>query len=134
MLAHDIVQTERLQLGQRRSLGRRDVGLTDIGSRIEDIGIRRRDVHVATHDGGVRTSAEHCAQRGEPGQLVLVVVGVRHPSVRRVDRGDADPGAGRRHGARLGQRKSRPVDDAVHHVVQANARENRHSVPLCFTV
>ena len=30
-LAHDVVQAERLQLGQRGALGRRDVGLTDVG-------------------------------------------------------------------------------------------------------
>jgi hypothetical protein len=31
------VQAERLQLGQRRPLGRRDVGLADVGVRVEHV-------------------------------------------------------------------------------------------------
>ena len=69
-IAHDVVQAERLQVGQRLALGRRDVGLADVGGRVEHVGVGRRDVHVTAHDRVLRTGAEHLSQRGQPGELV----------------------------------------------------------------
>ena len=53
-VAHDVAQAERLQLRQRLALGRRHVGLADVGVRVEHVVVGRRDVHVAADDRRLR--------------------------------------------------------------------------------
>ena len=93
-IAHHVVQAERLQLGQRRPLGRRDMGLADIGLGIEHVVVGRGDVHVAAHDRGLRAGGDHLPQRRQPGELVLVVLGVRRRA--RWARTPRPPGSRRR--------------------------------------
>ncbi len=75
-LANDVVQPDRLQGGERRALGSGDVGVTDVGRWVEDVLVGGRDVHVAADHRPRRLRAELVAKRGEPGELVAVVVGV----------------------------------------------------------
>src|SRR5919202_899675 len=51
-------QAERLQLGERRPLGRGDVGLPDVRLRVEDVLVGRRDVHVAADDRPLRVGGD----------------------------------------------------------------------------
>ena len=84
--------------------------------------------------GVVRPGGDHVAQRREPGELVAVVVGVGLAPVRDVEAVDADPAAGRGDRARL---RPLPVGRALEpgdHVVEADAGEDRHAVPLALAV
>src|SRR5947199_208614 len=83
-------EPKRLQLRKRLALGRGDVRMADVCARIEDVGISRRDVHVAQHDGRPRAGIDHLRERGEPIELVAVVVGVGRAAVGHVDAHDAD--------------------------------------------
>ena len=106
-IAHDVVQAERLQLGQRRPLGRRDVGLAR--RRRPDRTRRRRSARCSCRrrrSSASGPAATIVAQRGQPGELVLVVLGARRPPVRHVHRDDADPAAGRGDRARLRVREA----------------------------
>jgi hypothetical protein len=59
--AHHVAQAECLELGEGRPLGRRDMGLADVGFGIEDVVIGRRNVHVAAHDRVLRPGRHHLA-------------------------------------------------------------------------
>ena len=133
-VADDVVQAERLQLGQSRSLGRRDVRLPDVGVGIEDVVVGGRDVHVAAHDRRLGACGDRVAQRRQPGELVLVVLGARDAPVGHVDRDDPDPAAGGRDRARLGVREARDAREPRDHVVQPDARQDRDPVPGRLTV
>ncbi len=133
-IAHDVVEPELLDGRQRRTLGLRDVGLADVRVGIEDVLVRRRDVHVAAHDRRLGPGREHVAQRGQPGELVAVVVRVRGAAVRHVDRDDPDARARRGQRARLLMREARPAGQSSDHVVQPDAREDRHAVPRRLAV
>jgi hypothetical protein len=85
------VQPERLQLGQRRPLGRRDVGLPDVGLRVEHVVVGRARCSCRRRRPSPRARRDHLAQRRQPGQLVLVVLRVRLAPVRHVHRVHADP-------------------------------------------
>src|SRR5207302_8497014 len=61
VVAYQVLESDRLKLCERCTLRGGDVGLADIGLRIEDIGVGRRDVHVTADDGGLRTSSDHLA-------------------------------------------------------------------------
>ena len=131
---HDVPQAERLQFGQGRPFRRGDMGLPHVGVRVEDVGVRRRDVHVATDHYGPGTGPDRLAQRRQPGELVVVMTGVRRPPVRHVHRVHPDPAAAGGHGPRLGVGKSRRTRDSRHHAVQPDAGKDRHPVPPGFTV
>jgi hypothetical protein len=134
-LAHDVAQVQpRLQLGERRALGGRDVRLADVGLGVEHVDVARRDVHVAAHDDLARRVGEHRLQRREPRELVAVVLGVRHPPVRHVHRDHADPAARRGDRARLRVREARRPRNAGHDILQARAGEDRDAVPRRFAV
>ena len=133
-IAHDVAQAERLQLRQRRALGRRDVGLADVGVRIEHVVVGRRDVHVAADDRRLRAGGDHLPQRRQPGELVPVVLGARLAPVRHVHRDHPDPAARGGHRARLRMREARRAGESRHHVVQPHAREDRHPVPRRLAV
>ena len=128
-VAHDVAQAERLQLRQRLTLGRCHVGLADVGVGIEHVVVGRRDVHVAAHDRRLGAGGDHLPQRRQPGELVLVVLGVRLAPVRHVNRDHPDPVARGRHRARLRMREARRAGDSRHDVVQPHAREDRDAVP-----
>ena len=125
---------ERLQPGQRGPLGRRDVGLAHVGVRVEHVGVGRCDVHVPAHDRGPGVGGDGVAQRGQPGELVLVVLGTRRPPVRHVHRAHPDPAAGRGDRARLGGGEAGGAGDPGRDVVQPHPGEDRHPVPLRLTV
>ena len=54
---HHVVQADRLELGQRLALARRDVGLPDVGVGVEDVVVGGGDVHVAADDGRLGPAA-----------------------------------------------------------------------------
>ena len=107
-IAHDVAQSERLQVGQRRALGRRDVGLADVGVRIEHVVVGRARCSCRRRrrrpPGPLRPSSRSAASQAS---LYSVVLGVRHAPVGHVDRDHADPAARGRHRARLGMREAR---------------------------
>ena len=73
--------------------------------RVVHVGVGRGDVEVAGDDhriAGRGDGVEVGAQAVEPGQLVLVVVGVERSAVRHVHGDDGDAVAARRHDAGLG--------------------------------
>ena len=79
-------------------------------------------------------AATDLTQRGQPRELVVVVLGVGLAPVRHVHRRDSDPSAGRGHRARLGLRKAGRAVDARDHVLEADARQDRDPVPRRFAV
>src|SRR5690606_10556171 len=95
----------------------------------EHVVVGRRDVHVAAHDHVLGTVGDDVAQRREPGQLVVVVVGVGLAAVRDVDRVDPDPTTGGGDGSRLWLREPGPVLDTHRHVVEPDPRQDRDAVP-----
>ena len=123
-----------MQLRQRRPLRRGHVGLPDVGAGIEDVVVGRRDVHVAAHDDLLRAGGDHLAQRGQPGELVRVVLRARLPPVRHVHGDHADPAARRGDRPRLGVREARRAGESRHHVVESGAREDGDPVPRRLTV
>ena len=130
------MQADGLQLGQRGALGLGDVRLAHVGVGVEDVVVGRRDVDVAHHDGRGRVAGgHHVAQPGEPGQLVVVVLGVRRAPVGDVDRHHADAAARGRHRPRLRVREAgRAVAEAGDDVLEPDAREDRHAVPRGLAV
>ena len=133
-IAHDVAQAEPHQLRQRRPLRRGHVGLPHVGAGIEDVVVGRRDVHVAAHDDLLRPCGDHLAQRGQPGELVRVVLRARLPPVRHVHGDHPDPGARRGDRPRLGVREARRAGESRHHVVESDAREDGDPVPRRLTV
>ena len=105
------------------------MGLPDVGVGIEHVGVGRRDVHVAADDRRLRARGDHLPQRRQPGELVLVVLRVRHAPVRDINRDHPDPVARGRHRARLRVREPRRVGHSRHDVVQPHARQDGHPVP-----
>ena len=102
------------------------MGLADVGVRVEDVVVGGRDVHVAAHDRRLRAGGDHFLERGEPGQLVLVVIRARYAPIRHVHTPEV-AGGGYRAGLRT--RKARRALDAPHHVLEPDPREDRHAVP-----
>ena len=105
-----------------------------VGAGIEHVLIGRRDVHVAADDHRVRPGGDHVAQRRQPRELVLVVIRPRGAAVRNVDRDDPDARARRCHRARLLVGETGAARQARDHVVQPDAREDRHAVPCRLAV
>ena len=79
-------------------------------------------------------AGDQLPQRGEPGELVAVVIGVGRAPVGDVHRVDANAPAGRRDGAGLRLGEARRSVQAEHDVVQANPRKDRDAVPLRLAV
>ncbi len=117
VISHDVVQTDPLEVGERGPFRRGDMGLADVRPGVEHVLIGGRNVHVAAHDGVGGVAGDRVAQRGEPLQLVAVMIGVGRPPVGDVHGDDADPAAHRRHGTGLGIGKPgsavEPVDDVL---------------------
>ena len=128
-LAHHVVQPQRLELGQGGALLGCHVRVTRIRIGVEHVIVGGGDVHVAAHHLRLRAGGQHVPQRGQPGQLVLVVVGIRHAPVGHVHRDHPDSIAGGRHRPRLGVRESRRSRHAEGDVVQAHPRQDGHPVP-----
>ena len=133
-IAHDVVEAEIHQLRQRRALGLGHVRLADVGVGIEDVVVGGGDVEVAADDRRLGPGGDHLAQRGQPDELVRVVLGTRLAPVRHVHRDDPDPATGGRHRARLRIGEARRPGDAGLHVVESHAREDRHPVPRRLAV
>jgi Ser/Thr protein kinase RdoA (MazF antagonist) len=126
---HHVPQAQALQLGQGGAFRRGDMSLAHVGGRVEHVGVGRRDVHVPADQRGLRARPDDLLQRGQPGQFVLVVLGVRHPPVRNIYRMDPDAGAGRGHRTGLLVREAGPASQARHHIVQPDPRQDGHTVP-----
>ena len=133
-VADDVAEAGRLQFGQGFALGRGDVGVADVGGRVEDVGVGRGDVHVAADHDVVGARRDLVAQGRQPFELVLVVIGIGLAAVRHVDRPDADAIAGRRDRARLLLGEARPAGQPRDDVVEADPGEDRDAVPGAFTV
>ena len=82
---------------------------------------------------GVHRLLHVAAQAGQPLQLVLVVLLVQPPTVRHVDRRDADPTARGRDQPRLGIGRL-AVREAGDHVPDADPRQHGDTVPLALAV
>jgi hypothetical protein len=120
-LAHDVTQAQLLQLRQRLPLGRRDMGLADVGVGVEDVVVGGRDVHVPAHDCRLRAGGDHLPQRRDPGELVPVVLGVRLPPVGHVDADHPHSAAGGGHRPRFRAREPGPPGEPLHHILQPDA-------------
>ena len=105
-----------------------------VGGRVEHVRVGGRDVHVAADHRVVRARRDHVPQRGEPGQLVAVVVGVRGSPVRHVERVHPDPAAGRGHRARLGFGEARLSGTPLTTSSRPDLGQDRHAVPLRLAV
>ena len=111
------------------------MGLADVGLGVEHVLVGRRDVHVAAHDRRrLAPGRHHLAQRREPRELVLIVLGAGGAPVRHVHRDHADPVARRRHGTRLGVREARRALDPGDDVVEPDPGQDRDPVPRRLAV
>src|SRR5215218_9639934 len=133
-IAHDVTQAERLELRQGRPLEGGDVGLSDVGLGIEHIVVGRCDVHVATDDRRLPAVGNHLPQRSQPGELVLVVLRVRHPPVRYVHRDHPDPATRSRDRARLWTPEARRAGESHHNIIQTHTRKDGDSIPRGLAV
>jgi len=96
------------------------MGLADVRVWVEHVGIGRRDVHIAADDRGVRVARDRLSQRGQPGELVPIVLGVRDPAVWYVYRARPDSAAGGRYRASLGIWEPGGAVDPSYHIVEAH--------------
>ena len=105
MVADDVAQPDLAEARQCGPLRLGDVGMADVGGRIEDVGIGGGDVHVSAQRHVGRSRGDDVAQRRKPIELVAIVIGVRLAPVGNVQAVDADPAAVRadRTGLRLGE-------------------------------
>ena len=129
VLADDVVEAELRERRERLALRCGDVRLTDVGGGVEHVVVGRRDIHVAADDGGLRRCRKRLAERCEPRELVGVMVGTRHTSVRHVDRRHAEAGARRRQRPRLQLREPGGAGQPGLNLVEADARQDRNAVP-----
>jgi hypothetical protein len=133
-VAYHVPQAERLQVGERGPLRRRDVCLPDESGRVEHVVVVGRDVHVTADQDRLRALRHHVPEGGEPGQLVAVVVGIRHPAVRHVDGMHPHAGAGRGDRPRLGSGKAGLARQPGDHVVEPRPGQDGDPVPLRLPV
>jgi hypothetical protein len=97
--------------------------LTDVRRRVEHVGVGRGDVHVTADDLVGRTGSDDLPQGREPGELVVVVLGVRDATVRHVEGVDPDAATGRRDRPGLRVRKPGGAGDAGHDLLQPDPRQ-----------
>ena len=88
------------------------MGMPDERGRVEEIDIGGGDVHVTADQQITAGLLDLGPQRGQPGQLVPVVVVVHCSAVRHVRAGDPDLAAGRRYRPGFRLRQTRLVGQA----------------------
>src|SRR5215469_8050112 len=133
-LAHNIVQAHRFEARQCCPFRLGDVRLPDISSGIENVRIGWSDIHVAAHQRGLGTRPDIPLQRGEPLELVLIVLRAGSAPVRDIDSVDADAIAAGRHRARLLVGEAGTAWQPLDHVVEASAGQDRDAVPARLPV
>ncbi len=106
----------------------------DVRGRVEHVDVGGRDVHVAADHRVLGTACDHLSQRGQPGELVAVVIGVGLTAVGHVHAVHADTATRGGDRARLGIWEAGRAVDPDDDFVEANAREDRDPVPLRLAV
>ncbi len=134
VLADHVVEAVSGQIGQRRPFGRRDMGLAAVGGGIEDVGVGGRDIHVPADHPRRGIGLKQPVEGAQPGELVLVVVGVGDAAVGHVNRVHADPAAGGRDRACLLVREARSTGNPDFDVIEAHPGQDRHPIPLGLAV
>jgi hypothetical protein len=133
-ISHDVVQPQLHEAGQGGPLGRRHVGVADVGGGVEHVDVGRRDVHVPAHHHRLRAPGDGVAQGGQPGELVAVVLGVRLAPVGHIHAVHAHAAAGGEHRAGLRVGEPGRAGKPRLHVLEAHTREDGHAVPLHLPV